>query len=308
MSITNLYSKRNKGLPDIFTYDDVSERIKIQIQYIWDDFFIQLDDDINKGIWREIHKILLKEHAKRNLPNRGIYQESEYQQVKNYLDKNTDKEECLDIIELVFKFINLVPSVIKKHHYRPELNYTPEQAMKHLNTRFLENGIGYEFRGGEVIRIDNKLLHHEIIIPTLHFLSDPKFKNSNDEYLSAHEHFRHSRTKECLNDCLKALESTLKIVCDLNGWAYNQKDNASTLIKAVIDNNLIPDFLLQHFSSLRSSLESGVPTVRNRLGGHGQGIQTIEVPMHYASYMLYLTGTTINFLVSCQQELKSNTF
>jgi len=225
--------------------------------------------------------------------------------VEYFFEDLADLEQCLDVIQLSFQYFQSIYNQAKRtQNEYSRISYKPDDAITDLNTRFLESGIGYEFREGEIIRIDNKLLHQEIIIPVLHFLSAPKFQNANQEYLSAHEHFRHGRNKECLSDCLKALETTLKIICDLNSWTYNPKDTANTLIKVVIDNKLIPDFLLQHFSSLRSSLESGVPTFRNRLSGHGQGPQKIEVPMHYASYMLYLTGTTINFLVSCQQELK----
>jgi len=135
-------------------------------------------------------------------------------------------------------------------------------------------------------------------------LSTQTLKNANEEFISAHEHFRHKRQKECLSDCLKALETTLKIICQENNWQYNKNDTAKKLIDICIKNKLIPDFLLSHFTSIRTSIESGVPTIRNKLGGHGQGITKIKVPDHYASYMLYLTGTTINFLVSCQREKK----
>ena len=130
------------------------------------------------------------------------------------------------------------------------------------------------------------------------------FKNANEEFLSAHEHYRHKRNKECLKDCLKALETTMKVICKLNNWEFGETDTAKKLLDTCIKNGLIPTFLMSHFTSLRTSLESGVPTIRNKLGGHGQGNTKITVPAHFASYMLYLTGTTINFLVSCQQEIK----
>jgi len=58
-----------------------------------------------------------------------------------------------------------------------------------------------------------------------------------------------------------------------------------------------------HIGGVRAALESGIPTVRNRLSGHGQGAQVVNVPEHYASYMLHLTATTIQYLVESQKAL-----
>ncbi|MDO6389093.1 hypothetical protein Q4E40_03070 [Pontibacter sp. BT731] len=304
MATYNLYSTRNRLTPDVYSYDSLPNKLKIQVIRIWrkmhsQEFEYYYGDEL-AGSWWAIHEILCDEYGTHKLMS-NFYGSSKQAEIESFLqDISTSIEQCLDVIELVFNSIAAIDHKLIYGQHR----YLPDEAIDDLNTRFLENGVGYEFRDGEIIRIDNTLLHREIIIPTLHFLSASEFKNADEEYLSAHEHFRHGRTKECLVDCLKAMESTIKIICDLNGWPYKQTDNISKLISTIIEHNLIPDFLLQHFSSLRSTLESGVPTIRNKMGGHGAGTQVLDVPMHYASYMLYLTGATINFLVSCYQERK----
>ena len=213
----------------------------------------------------------------------------------------------IDIIEIVFRFIIKAKEIYQSRNYHTlQLNFEPEQAVKDLNTRFLENAIGFMFQQDKIIRVDNNLLHQEIIIPAFDIFISQTFKNANDEFLSAHEHFRHKKNKECLADCLKTLETTMKIICSENGWTYdNSKDTVKTLIDICFKNKLIPDYLQTQFSSLRAILESGIPTLRNKLGGHGGGVQQIVVPDHFASYMLYLTGTTTYFLISCQKEIKS---
>jgi hypothetical protein len=51
----------------------------------------------------------------------------------------------------------------------------------------------------------------------VYVLWSAKFDGANEEYLKAHEHYRHRRNKECLTECLteclKAFESTMKIIC-----------------------------------------------------------------------------------------------
>lgn len=58
-----------------------------------------------------------------------------------------------------------------------------------------------------------------------------------------------------------------------------------------------------HFSALRSTLESGVPTMRSQFGAHGQGSQIVEAPQHIAGYLLHLTATTILFLVESEKQM-----
>jgi hypothetical protein len=71
-----------------------------------------------------------------------------------------------------------------------------------------------------------------------------------------------------------------------------------------LKNDLIPPLIQSHIGGVRAALESGIPTIRNRLSGHGQGPKIVDVPPHYASYMLHLAATTIQFMVESEKALK----
>ena len=136
---------------------------------------------------------------------------------------------------------------------------------------FAIHGVGYQYASGQIIRMDSRFAHSEIVKPALSFLSDPIYKGANEEFLKAHEHYRERDYKDCLNNCLKAFESCLKAICQKRGWSYDPKKAAAKdLIQIVFDKGLIPSFMQSHFSALKSTLESGLPTVRNRRAGHGQ--------------------------------------
>jgi hypothetical protein len=60
---------------------------------------------------------------------------------------------------------------------------------------------------------------------------------------------------------------------------------------------LIPSFTQNQFTSLQNLLESGIPTIRNKLGGHGQGQIPQKVDDEMTRYALNLTGSNIIFLV-----------
>ena len=120
-----------------------------------------------------------------------------------------------------------------------------------------------------MVRIDSELLHQEVIKPALHLLNGPQFAGAEKEFLKAHKHYREQEFEDTISESLKALESTLKVICKQKGWSFIERDTASKLIQIVFDNGLIPTYLQSQFNSLRSLLVSGVPTMRNRDSSHG---------------------------------------
>jgi tetratricopeptide (TPR) repeat protein len=214
-----------------------------------------------------------------------------------------DTEKALDIIELSFRFIDQYTRDNNYRHYS-QPSITADDAVKVLNQRFLEHGVGYKYEAGMLIRIDSGLIHAEVVRPILDLLRAEEYKGANEEFLKAHEHYRHQRYQECMNECLKAFESIMKAICHKRKWQYNQqKDTAKVLIDTCFKNNLIPKFLENHFTALRSCLESGVPTVRNKMSGHGQGVQLSTVPDYMAGYLLHLTATSILLMVEAEKQL-----
>src|SRR5690606_39202838 len=140
--------------------------------------------------------------------------------------------------------------------------------------------------------------------PALHLLNSKRFAGAQEEFLKAHEHYRKQNTKEALNEALKAFESTLKVIAKKRGWTLKERPTSKDLIDAAFAHGLIPSFWQSHFSGLRSVLEGGVPTGRNRLSGHGQGEALQPVPDELAAYILHLTASTIVFLVRCDEAMK----
>ncbi len=172
-----------------------------------------------------------------------------------------------------------------------------DDAIEELNTRFKEHGIGYQFESGEVLRVDSEFSHSEIVKPTLSLLRGDGFAGANEEFLEAHQHYRHGRNKECLVSALKAFESVMKGVCKRKGWVFKPSDTAKNLIAVCVANGLFPTYLESEITSLRTLLESGVPTVRNRAGGHGQGTEPVAVPAYLARYALNLTASNALLLI-----------
>ena len=203
-----------------------------------------------------------------------------------------------------------IPSEIAQLNYTQFLLYRMEKdgqykkAIDELNHRFRQHDVGYQYESGQIIRVDSQLVHSEVIKPALNILSDLMYEGANDEFLSALEHYRKERYKECLNDCLKTFESCIKAICKNRRWNYKKTDTAKRLIGIMFDEELIPTFMQSHFTALRKTLEDGVPTLRNNLSGHGQGSTIIPVPEYIVTYALHLTASSILFLAKANDEMK----
>jgi hypothetical protein len=184
----------------------------------------------------------------------------------------------------------------------PTLN--ADDAIAKLNRRFQENGIGYRFESGQIVRLDSEFLHSEVTEPAFRLLYAGSYEGPLEEFRLAHKHFRDGSEHydDCLTNCGKALESTLKTICDRRKWAYKAGDTALKLLEVVFNKDLIPSYLQSHFSALRSTLESGVPTIRNREGGHGSGEKPNDVPEYLAAYQLHLTASAIIFLIRANED------
>lgn len=307
MAIFELFSKRQKKLrgevPDVYQYKDIDQSFRVQVVHIVRDTIgvEQAYNDTTNRVYEEIHKILCKEYGVFSLRENA---RSHFSAVFDYFLNEKSHEKCLDIIELTFQIID---TYVREQEWNfrnaTGVSQQPDDAIRELNFRFKESGIGYQFESGELIRVDSQFVHSEVVKPVLQLLGkNRKYAGANDEFLSAHEHYRHKRYKECLNDCLKSFESLMKAIHEKHSWSYNQNDTAKKLINSCLTNGLVPEYLQNQFSSVRILLESGIPTVRNKEGGHGQGSEVTSVPEHLASYTLHLTATNLLFLANCEEK------
>ncbi len=307
MAIHNIFSKRQKRLrgekSEVYIYDEIPQSLRVQIIHIIKDgigfpWYINYTNTYSPsiGIYKKIRDVLRREYGVLTLTEVDF--DSEYdQEIFDFFFKEKDIYKILDVVEIAFKTID--EDIRNDPDYISDAvpNQSPDESIKELNDRFKEHGIGFQYESGELIRVDSSFIHSEVVKPTLELLCNSKFKGANEEYLKAHEHYRHGRNKECLAECLKAFESTMKIICIEKEWTYNSYDTSKKLIQICLDNNLIPKYLQNQITSLRNLLETGVPTIRNKLGGHGQGQNITTANSEITRYALNLTGANIIFLV-----------
>ena len=311
MPVYDIYSKRVKSKPTgkpQYIYS-LPTTFRIQVIHIWKSAIgeIMTDEDwLGANIehtnrirfWQKIHDILCRE--------KGVFRLYTAPGPINLVCEKyllqADVEEALDIIEISFRRL---PS-----HKRPEEPFdrhlqSADDAIKELNHRFQENGIGYQFYEGKIFRVDSTELHHEAVVPALNLLKKHSFAGPREELLMALEHHRRGNEKDAIAAACRAFESTMKAICELRRWTPPKNATAFVLIAFLIKKGLLPAALETQYGSLQSLLSSGLPTLGNRTSRHGQGRTVRNVPPYFAAYAIHLAATNVLFLMEAYQSKTS---
>lgn len=312
MAIHETYSKRQKRLRgefnDVYQYDDIPPKLRFQVAKIYEalfdiqeQFMNSLFGYVKNAIESEFGRLL--EYSIHGI-NRYNKKSSDTQILIMFAVDYSNTEEFLDILELVID--RLVTQSRTMY-----INVSIPSLVEEINFRFRENAIGYQIdpESLKIIRVDSQFVHSEVVKPTLTLLNaDPAYAGSLHEFMTAHDHYRHSRYREAISSCGNSFESMLKAIHEKRGWDYEKgKATASPLIDSCSANGLFPEWQKgqpkEINNILKSILRTGVPKIRNEKGSHGHGVEVIEIPEHLASYMIHLTATNLLFLANSDRVL-----
>lgn len=307
MAVIDLYSKRRKrelGLePDVYTYDNFNSNLRTQICYVINDVMNIRNHSQQFQNYADICSVLRREYGVTRLADTLHSSEPVTAELSEFIHHERDSDRILDAVELCF----LVAESYRDSHYAygnagGDSGEHIDNCISEINVRFKEHGKGYELNDGRILRIDSEFIHKEAVKPAISFLNQVEYSGPRDEFLGAYEHYRHGNFKEALNDALKAFESTIKVVLELRGWEYDKASPAKRLLAVLLANNFLPSYHQNHLNALSTLLESSVPTIRNKEGGHGQGSEVSEVEPEIAAYVLHMTASAIVMLCSLEKK------
>jgi hypothetical protein len=299
-----------EGEPDVYTYDSAPHHLRHQICMALCEgigqFMLPEDLEWNHApnandIWEEMDKICRKEiHSylkyvgERDLRSRFC----------SYIMQIGDMDDFLSAVEIGCVAL----SVLKDEYGGTEARgaeQPADRALEEINQRFLQHAVGYQFENRHLIRVDSKLAHAELIKPALQLLTWPLFGKANEEFMLAHKHYRAGVYKDCVTAANRAFESMLKAICDAEKWTYEKGFRAPELVTLVTNNGLFTHDFDRSFASYVAMMKSGLPSVRNDAGGHGEGIAAAAVSVQIARFALNLTASNILFLGESYNALKA---
>jgi AbiJ N-terminal domain 4 len=316
MAVVDLFSKRKKreqgDASDVYTYSQIPEQLRVQIIHIWWDAIGkpgELHDhgNIVKSAYEHIVKTLRREYGvftlTKELHSRR-QDENPLAELTKFFLEETDTLKLIDVIELSFR---LIDSVVRNNGYLSrygDAGQFSDAAIKELNVRFREHGVGYYYANRIIMRVDSELIHGDAVKPALTILRQKGFESAEQEFVSAHKHYRAGQNSQALIDCCKSFESVMKIICTKRDWKFEKTKPASHLIDVCLANNLIPAYWQSHFTGLRQMLEAAIPTPRNKIAGHGAGTSpAVEPSVELTGYVLHMTAATILFLTEAEKNI-----
>jgi hypothetical protein len=190
--------------------------------------------------------------------------------------------EVIDFIAAVFQ----VSTEIVESSRGPELG---EEFGALINRIFEEEGIGYRWVAGQIIRFDEPVTHDHAIKPAIELLHDGAFGAANDEFAAALEAYRAGRWRDAITNANAAFESTLKI--------RTGKPNlvAGDLIREARKQGVIPVYLADAVEHLEKLMHA-VPAVRGQEGPHGLGDRPPAADQHLAQLVISLAASFILFM------------
>lgn len=291
-----LYSRRIKnanGEPEVFVYDTFPQAFRNQAFFALSDVLDHFKQEGVYEIWDRLQDDFSRELGVKTLCR---YNYSSRNKVEYFVGEASD-EDFLDFLEYAFHFVfNLINDHISM--YVSDKKAIIKDSIAELNYRLKQHNLGYEFVNGKIIRKDNEFIHQTIVKPALKLLISKGFTGAEQEYLDAFEHYRKGENKDAILDALKAFESTMKTICNKMGYSYDPaKSTAKDLIAILEAHSFYPSYMNNHITTLRTSMESGLPTLRNKNAGHGQGASVVNVSDEFVEYALNLAATNIVLLV-----------
>lgn len=292
-TLPNTFSRRKRARSehvDPLIYDSVPDKVRMQFLHLLDEA-LELDRFTQPNTNEETYKFLT-DFMRLELGVAKLGPGFDSAEFRTWFRQHEGLDDILDAIELIFRVVSYQA---ERASYRDKTEQL-EGIVEQLNARLMEAAVGFQFESGKLIEASSRYLHSEVVVPALHLLSDPKFAAANKEFLDAHEAFRDGDYEKTLVECCKSFESVIKVIAAERSWEIAPNATANALVKAVFDNDLIPEFLESEFTGIRTVLQSGVGTVRNKLGGHGAGTTVRVVPRRLAAFQLHQTGAAVTLL------------
>lgn len=298
------FSQRQRGeeVSDVLQYDDLPESFRNQFFRIISDIG-RYDEHTRMDILRTLDNEYCREKGLKHL---GIH-DSDFRNgvelnFSEYID-SAPTSELLDLIDFVCSALyRFIQNPRGRAYLSEQKIQTINKLFKELNGRFKQHNLGYEVINGQLVRIDNQVVHAQYVKPALQLLCDKEFAGAEEEYRNAFEARRAGNNKDAILNAGKCFESVMKIICRKKYNADVDNCAAGALLDKLEQKEFFPKYMNKHFEKIVDTLRFSVPTVRNKVAGHGQGSEITEAPDYLVDYVLGLVAVNSVLLVKLYKE------
>jgi hypothetical protein len=145
-----------------------------------------------------------------------------------------------------------------------------------VNNTFEEEASEWRLTDGQFFKIDSEFLALHVVGRSCQLLKAEGFSGALDEFNEARNDLLSGNYKGAIHNACKSLESVLKTIL------AREDGNASALIRQIVQSDFCEDLPEKLRAPFGEQVLNCLPFLRNRLAGHGQGTDVLEVPRLYA--------------------------
>ncbi len=165
-----------------------------------------------------------------------------------------------------------------------------ETFAKAVNDIFREEECPWRFSDGTFFKVDSEFMA-ALLATTSDQLRAGSFQGAHDELREARQDLQAGDHKDAILKAGKSMESALKTVLG------RSDGNASDLLAAFQASGYLDDLPEELRGMMTKAVLMALPTLRNKLGGHGQGAVVVAVSRPYAELAVHLAGAFLRFIV-----------
>lgn len=145
---------------------------------------------------------------------------------------------------------------------------------------------------GEFFKLDADFVDAKLEVMAYKMLSAGKFAGAAAEYAKAQQELSVGDVKDAIIHAGKSFESVLKVLTS------RKTGNASDLISILEISGFLDDLPEDSRGGFKSQVLGALPFLRNKLAGHGQGADVVEIPHAYGVLAVQLAAAFHNFLIT----------
>jgi hypothetical protein len=168
-----------------------------------------------------------------------------------------------------------------------------EEAVR-ISTVLQSRGVPWRLNARGFVWVGDETVERHVLSPAHSRLQDPRLAGGpRSEFAQALVELRlgtPTALKQVLGEAAASVESTMKIICDVRGVAYDQRDTAQRLWEHLRDASLI--------AADTECLVLACARARNKRSGHGAGAEAHVVLQHEAEAFTAAAAAAIVFLAS----------
>lgn len=244
-------------------------------------FYVQRDPNDN---WRdqssalqEAEYELLTEHGWDAIPGAPTNKDRRPQDAMRHLILEGAGHFVFDAVELASGFLGEAD----KEQLRTKINQVLEL-----------HGCPWRLTDGEFFKLDSDFVGARLALTAHETLTANKFAGAADEFAKARQELPSGDVKDAIFYAAKSYESVLKVLTKV------EHANADKLGKELITQGFLEDLPESVRQGFVDQVLKALPFLRNRLAGHGQGAEVVEVPAVYGELAIQLAAVLHNFLIA----------